>query len=129
MAVAAEDVDQVAQLGAAVAQRESTHCVYYNDAPELSGADLKTHGEFATFGGTRNDILPENVPNRRREPLLTGSAPRSCGCFPAAYLRRLPDFARQSLRPAPPARPPGRSPRSPASPVRHAQTVSSRPAR
>src|SRR5208283_3153473 len=56
IAVAGEDVYQVAQSRAAVTQRESANRVHYNDAVDLSCANLKTHNESATFGWRRNHI-------------------------------------------------------------------------
>jgi hypothetical protein len=43
VAVASEDVNQVAQLSTAVSQRESPHNIDHNDAIALSRCDLKTH--------------------------------------------------------------------------------------
>jgi len=43
VAVASEDVNQVAQLSTAVSQRESPHNIDHNDAIVLSRCDLKTH--------------------------------------------------------------------------------------
>jgi hypothetical protein len=43
-AIAGMDVDQVAQLGAAIAQRESAHDIHDDDSIELSGCHLKGHG-------------------------------------------------------------------------------------
>ena len=43
----AEDVYQVTQLRATIAQREFANSVNYNDPVELSCGDLKTHGDLA----------------------------------------------------------------------------------
>ena len=49
VALARQNMDQVAELGAAVTQRESPHRVNHHDPVKLSRADVKTHGESATF--------------------------------------------------------------------------------
>ena len=47
VAVAGEDMNEVAQLSATVSQRESSHNIDHNDAIAFSGCDLKTHIWFA----------------------------------------------------------------------------------
>ena len=47
VAVAGEDMNQVAQLSATVSQRESSHNIHHNDAIALSRCNLKTHICFA----------------------------------------------------------------------------------
>jgi hypothetical protein len=48
-AVAGEDVDEVAQLSAAVTQREPSHHIHYNNVIELSGGNLETHSLQRAF--------------------------------------------------------------------------------
>src|SRR5947208_11532992 len=58
VAVAGEDMNQVAQLSATVSQRESSHNIHHNDAIALSRCNLKTHICFAGWF-----FLPESYPS------------------------------------------------------------------
>lgn len=57
VAVAGEDMNQVAQLSATVRQRESSHNINHDDAIALSRCDLKTHICFAGWLCCRNHML------------------------------------------------------------------------
>jgi hypothetical protein len=72
VAVAAKDVNQVAQLSATVSQRESSHNIDHNDAISLSRCDLKTHIGFASWLCRRNH-QPEH---RYSKVMLTGRPSR-----------------------------------------------------
>ncbi len=71
VAVAGEDMNQVAQLSATVSQRESPHNIDHNDATALSRCDLKTHICFAGWLFLPESYASLSLPSRGGWPTLS----------------------------------------------------------
>ena len=81
VAVAGEDMNQIAQLSATVSQRESSHNINHNDAIALSRCDLKTHICLQAGFSCRNHMLWLSLPSRLGVNFPLWGLPHPCRAF------------------------------------------------